>query len=66
MFKHDVSKAIDVVRALKDANYRETLSADARKGLGSLMDQRELTEQELAQVSGGGFIMKDTVIIPRR
>ena len=66
MFNHSVSKSIDVVRALKDANYRATLSVDARKELGQLMDQRELTEDELEHVSGSGFIMKDTIIIPRR
>ena len=65
MLEHSVSKAIDVVRALKDANYRATLSLDARKDLGSLMDQSELTEDELTQVSGG-FIMKDTIIVPPR
>ena len=65
MLKHSVSKKVDVVRALKDAAYRATLSLDARKELGSLIDHSELTEDELQQVSGG-FIMKDTVIIPRR
>jgi len=65
MLKHSVSKKVDVVRALKDANYRATLSLDAQKDLGSLLDQSELTEDELEQVSGG-FIMKDTIIIPRR
>ena len=65
MLKHSVSKKIDVVRALKDASYRATLSLDAQKELGGLIDQRELTEDELQQVSGG-FIMKDTIIIPRR
>jgi hypothetical protein len=62
MLKDSVSKSIDVVRALKDASYRATLSVDARKELGSLMDQRELTEDELLQVSGG-FIMKDSIIV---
>lgn len=62
MLKHSVLKAVDVVRALKDANYRASLSLDAQKDLGNFIDQRELTEDELLQVSGG-FIMKDTIII---
>ena len=66
MLKHSVSKKVDVVRALKDANYRATLSLDAQRDLGHLMDQHELTENELEQVSGGGFIMKDTIIVRPR
>lgn len=62
MAEDNVLKEIDVARALKDEAYRTSLSLEAQHALQTLMDESELSEQDLENVSGG-FIMKDTIII---
>jgi antitoxin component HigA of HigAB toxin-antitoxin module len=59
-------KNIDVARALKDKSYRAGLPVETQRALQTLLDESGLSEQDLEKVSGSGFIMRDTVIIPRR
>jgi hypothetical protein len=62
MSDYSVLKNIDVARALKDEAYRASLSVEARRAFQTLLDENELSEQDLEKVSGG-FIMKDSIIV---
>jgi hypothetical protein len=49
----EVLAGVDVARALKDEDYRRTLSADQQQALSALKDQIELSEEDLNEVAGG-------------
>lgn len=62
MEDHPILNEIDVARALKDESYRISLNPEAQIALQALMDEGELSEQDLENLSGG-FIMRDSIII---
>lgn len=46
-------KGVDVSRALKDSDYRATLTAEQQSALSEIMNDPELSDEDLEEVAGG-------------
>jgi hypothetical protein len=56
----EVLDGVDVARALKEEDYRNTLNAEQQQAIATLNDQDELSDEDLEDVAGGSFICGNT------
>jgi mersacidin/lichenicidin family type 2 lantibiotic len=57
----EVLENVDVARALKDEEYRNSLTPEQQQAIAALGEQGELSDEDLEDVAGGSFICDNTI-----